>query len=67
VPKNAIDDLRRTYEFERVMGWKEALKRGLDPSKVYWVTMEKILRYENDKREFSEDGDSKPIALNILD
>jgi len=64
VPKKYAKELRHRYEIERVIGFREARRRGLDTNSVYWVIDEKVLSMKNDKRHYFEDGTSKPICIN---
>jgi hypothetical protein len=66
VPKKYAHDLVNQYRVERVIGFRESNRVGLDNNNVYWIEQEKMLTLVSDKREYNSDGSSRPIALNML-
>jgi len=66
VPKKFAKELARQYRIERVVGFRESNKIGLDNNNVYWIEQEKVLTLVSDKREYDSDGNSRPIILNML-
>lgn len=66
VPKKYVHDLVNQYRVERVLGFRESSRVGLDNNNVYWIEQDKVLTLVSDKREYNSDGSSRPIALNML-
>jgi hypothetical protein len=66
IPKRFAKDLLSRYHIERVVGFRESVRIGLDNNNIYWIEQEKILTFSSDKRIYDNNGDSRPIALNIL-
>ncbi|MCI4411760.1 MAG: hypothetical protein JHC38_08840 [Thiotrichales bacterium] len=66
VPKKFAKDLVNQYHVERVIGYRESNRVGLDNNNVYWIEQEKVLSLTSDKRQYDNDGNSKPIVLNML-
>lgn len=66
VPKRFATDLLQKYHIEKVVGFRESLRIGLDNENIYWIEQDKILTFTSDKRIYDQNGDSRPIALNTL-
>ncbi|MCI4409217.1 MAG: hypothetical protein JHC26_09005 [Thermofilum sp.] len=66
VPKRFAHDLLSQYHIEKVAGFRESVVIGLDNENVYWIEQEKILTLVSDKREYDNEGNSRPIVLNTL-
>jgi len=66
VPKKYAYDLVNQYRVERVVGFRESNRVGLDNNNVYWIEQDKVLTLVSDKREYDNRGNSRPIALNML-
>ncbi len=64
VPKNATQIDETTYEYYKIVKFKEGIRRGIQPGTA--IKIVKNLNRKNDKRIVLDDGKTKPIELRMF-